>query len=329
MDCSIKNAMESENLRRSGQEQTKEDTQMLSEQEEMFNMRVENMISMINKATNEIMTEKIKTRELVSKFEKIERKWTKKREEMKDRHEDGWMEDEKRVIEKDRKLMEEECIKEIGKMAEYTTREELEKIKLRQEIYLYQENEKARLREIEELRQKLDKQVEKMKENEKIKRELEEREKVRQQEWEKERKTLVKCRKEVDKMKWEIEQERNRMRDERKREQEELTREKVLYLLKVEQMMVRTIKKMEVKKDGKPESSVKRTLGRWWKSWKKTNHEHCRSQESSVQKDQDKSSANTAELSSCPDRSNPESQSSADRGKETRKKSIWQKWFKC
>ncbi|XP_076860609.1 uncharacterized protein LOC143513760 [Brachyhypopomus gauderio] len=299
--------MASENLR-SGQAQAKDDIQTLSEQEEMFNT-IENLASLMKKATAQIKIEKIKNRELVSEYEKIERKWTREWEEMMNRQKEleeecKTLQDEKRVIEKDRKLMR-ECLKEMRRMAVHREREDLEKMKLRQEIHFYQVNEKARLKEIKELRQKVEKQVEKMEKNEKIKRELEEREKVRQQEWERERK-------EVEKMKCEIEQERNRMRDERKREREELTRDKALYRLKIERMVVRAF----AKKDAKPEGSEKKTRGRWWKSWK--NHDHCRSQESSD---------NSAELSSCPGRNNPESQSSAGRVKETMK-SIWQKWFK-
>ncbi|XP_076860732.1 uncharacterized protein LOC143513932 [Brachyhypopomus gauderio] len=270
MDCIIQIEMESENLR-SGQEETKDDTQTLSEHEELFNVRIENIISMMKKATDE----KIKNRE-------IKKEWAREREEMKNRHKE--LEDEKRVIVKDMNQMEEDYIKEIRRMAEEKEREELENIKLRQEIRFYEENEKARLSEIEELRQKM---------------------KEKQQEWETERKTLAKCQKDLKKMQLNVErillidQEIKRMQDERK------------ISAKVKRMVARVF----VRKDGKPEGSEKRTLRRWWKSLK--NNVLFRSQESSVQQNQEKSSANTTEISSCPGEE-----------KETRKKSIWRKWFK-
>ncbi|XP_076833143.1 uncharacterized protein LOC143478093 [Brachyhypopomus gauderio] len=304
MDCSIQNVMASVNLRR-GQEQRKGDTRMLSVEDVMCNT-IEDLLSTIKKATDQIETEKLKNRQLVREYEEIEMKWTREGEEMMTRQKEleedcKTLQDEKRDIEEDRKQME-ECLKEM-RTAAYTLGEDLDKIRLRQEIRFLQITENARLREIENLRKKMDKHVEKMKENEMMKRELEEREIVRQRELETERKRLTECQKEVEKMKLETEQERNRMREEMKRELEELTREKASYRLKMEQMVVTAPAKKETW-----------TLRRWWKSLKK-NHVLFRRQESTGQ---EKSSADTAELSSCPGRNNPE----------TRKKSIWRKWFK-
>ncbi|XP_076843777.1 uncharacterized protein LOC143488766 [Brachyhypopomus gauderio] len=269
---------------------------------------IEDLLSMIKKAIDQIETEKLRNRELVSEYEEIERKWTRESEEMMSRQKEleeecKTLQDEKRELEEGRKQMEEECLKEMRKTAAYTLGEDLDKIRLRQEIRFLQITENARLREIENLRQKVDKQVEEMKESEMMKRELEEREMERQREWETERKRLTECQKEVEKMNLETEQERNKMREERKRELEEVTREKALYRLMMEQqlMMMGTA----------PEKKEKCTLGRWWKSLRK-NHVLFRRQESTGQ---EKSSA---ELSSCPGRSN----------QETRKKSIWRKWFK-
>ncbi|XP_076860206.1 uncharacterized protein LOC143513095 [Brachyhypopomus gauderio] len=288
----------------SGQEQRKGD--MLSVEDVMCNT-IKDLLSPIKKATDQIEREKLKNRQLVSEYEEIERKWTREGEEMMSRQKDleeecKTLQDEKREIEEDWKQME-ECLKEM-RTADYTLGEDLDKIRLRQEIRFHQITENARLREIENLRQKVDKHVEKMKESEMMKRELEEREMVRQRELETERKRLTECQKEVEKMKLETEQERNRMREERKRELEELTREKASYRLKMEQMVVTA-----------PAKKEKCTLVRWWKSLK--NNVLFRSQESSVQQNQEKSSANTTEISSCP-----------GEGKEMRKKSIWRKWFK-